>query len=60
MIHFGGDEVHFGWHQWPKLPEVAALMKREKFTELADTYGFPDSLANLKPGDSPRVRGIRR
>lgn len=34
-IHFGGDEVHFGWQQWPKLPEVQALMKQENLKDLA-------------------------
>ncbi len=36
VIHFGGDEVHFGWKKWPELPEVQALMKREGFTELPE------------------------
>ncbi|MCB1133721.1 MAG: family 20 glycosylhydrolase, partial [Verrucomicrobiae bacterium] len=36
VIHFGGDEVHFGWHKWPELPEVQDLMKREDLKELAD------------------------
>ena len=35
VIHFGGDEVHFGWHQWPELPEVKDLMQREKLKDLA-------------------------
>jgi hexosaminidase len=35
VIHFGGDEVHFGWHHWPKLPEVQALMKTENLADLA-------------------------
>jgi hexosaminidase len=35
VIHFGGDEVHFGWHNWPKLPEVQALMKKENLADLA-------------------------
>lgn len=34
MIHLGGDVVHFGWHQWPELPEVAALMKAENLADL--------------------------
>ena len=34
-IHLGGDEVHFGWHKWPELPEVKSLMKREKLKDLA-------------------------
>ena len=34
IIHFGGDEVHFGWHQWPNLPEVQELKKRENLDDL--------------------------
>ncbi|NWK57021.1 beta-N-acetylhexosaminidase [Verrucomicrobiaceae bacterium N1E253] len=29
VIHFGGDEVHFGWDQWPELAGVKKLMKEE-------------------------------
>jgi len=35
VIHFGGDEVHFGWEQWPKLPGVKKLME-EKGMKLKD------------------------
>lgn len=35
VIHYGGDEVHFGWHQWTQLPEVQDLMKRENLKDLA-------------------------
>lgn len=35
VIHFGGDEVHFGWHHWPRLPEVQNLMKAENLADLA-------------------------
>ncbi|MEY4244669.1 MAG: hypothetical protein RLZZ245_2254 [Verrucomicrobiota bacterium] len=35
IIHFGGDEVHFGWHNWPNIPEVQNLMKKEKLKDLA-------------------------
>ena len=35
VIHFGGDEVHFGWQRWPELPEVKALMKSEQLKDLA-------------------------
>ena len=35
IIHFGGDEVHFGWHNWTKLPEVVELMKKENLEDLA-------------------------
>jgi hexosaminidase len=35
VIHFGGDEVHFGWHHWPRLPEVQKLMKTENLADLA-------------------------
>lgn len=34
MIHFGGDEVNFGWKKWPELPEVQALMKKENLKDL--------------------------
>lgn len=34
VIHFGGDEVHFGWQKWPQLPEVQDLMKREGLADL--------------------------
>lgn len=34
-IHVGGDEVHFGWHKWTELPEVQALMKKERLKDLA-------------------------
>ena len=35
VIHFGGDEVHFGWQNWTKLPEVQELMKTENLKDLA-------------------------
>lgn len=35
VIHFGGDEVHFGWKHWPDLPEVKTLMQQEKLADLA-------------------------
>ncbi len=35
VIHFGGDEVHFGWQKWPDLPEVKALMAKEGLADLA-------------------------
>ena len=35
VIHFGGDEVHFGWKKWTELPEVRDLMKRENLKDLA-------------------------
>jgi len=35
MIHFGGDEVHFGWGSWQSLPEVKSLMAREKLADNA-------------------------
>jgi hexosaminidase len=31
IIHFGGDEVHFGWGQWPTLPGVKKLIDKEGF-----------------------------
>lgn len=39
FVHLGGDEVHFGWEQWPKLPEVQALMAKEGLTELKEVEG---------------------
>ena len=35
IIHFGGDEVHFGWGHWTELPEVKALMKKENLADNA-------------------------
>jgi hexosaminidase len=35
VIHFGGDEVHFGWQKWTSLPEVQDLMKKENLKDLA-------------------------
>ena len=35
VIHFGGDEVHFGWHNWTKLPEVRELMAKQNLKDLA-------------------------
>ncbi len=35
VIHSGGDEVHFGWHHWPRIPEVQNLMKTENLADLA-------------------------
>jgi hexosaminidase len=40
IIHFGGDEVHFGWHKWPKLPEVQALMKQEGYKGLPEVEAW--------------------
>lgn len=39
LVHLGGDEVHFGWDQWPKMPEVQALMAREGLGDLAAVEG---------------------
>jgi hexosaminidase len=38
-IHLGGDEVHFGWEQWPKLPEVKQLMTEQRWTKLDPVEG---------------------
>ncbi|BCU79701.1 beta-hexosaminidase [Luteolibacter sp. LG18] len=35
MIHFGGDEVHFGWGAWQTFPEVRQLMTRESLADNA-------------------------
>lgn len=40
VIHFGGDEVHFGWKKWPELPEVKALMEREGLKDLASVEAW--------------------
>lgn len=40
VIHIGGDEVHFGWQQWPELSEVKKLMEREKLKDLAAVEGW--------------------
>ena len=40
MIHFGGDEVHFGWQKWTRLPEVKDLMAREHLKELGDVEAW--------------------
>lgn len=39
FVHLGGDEVHYGWEQWPKLPEVRALMAKEGLRELSEVEG---------------------
>ena len=33
VIHYGGDEVHFGWGKWDSLPEVEALKQKEKLAD---------------------------
>lgn len=40
IIHFGGDEVHFGWKKWNELPDVKALMEKEGFTTLAEVEAW--------------------
>jgi hexosaminidase len=40
MIHFGGDEVNFGWQKWPELPEVQSLMRAESLKDLAGVEGW--------------------
>ena len=40
VIHFGGDEVHFGWQKWPELDEVKSLMKKEGCTKLDDVEAW--------------------
>ncbi len=39
-IHYGGDEVHFANKQWAKIPEVQALMKKEKLKNLTDVERY--------------------
>ena len=33
VIHYGGDEVHFGWGKWDTLPEVQALKAQEHLAD---------------------------
>lgn len=40
IIHFGGDEAHFGWHHWPQLPEVKALMKEKNYSQLTEVEAW--------------------
>lgn len=52
FIHLGGDEVHFGNHQWNNLTEVQSLMKKEKLENLQEVEHYfinrmADSLAIL-------------
>ena len=51
-FHTGGDEVNFGNHYWPQIPEVKKLMKRENITDLkgVETYfnkRIADSILSL-------------
>lgn len=48
VIHFGGDEVHFGWGQWPELDEVKALMANEPLEGLREVESwFNHRMANF-------------
>ena len=38
-IHLGGDEVHFGWEQWPRLPAVKQLMAEQHWAKLDPVEG---------------------
>lgn len=40
MIHLGGDEVSFGNEQWPKDPEVLALMNQEGLKTLKEVEDY--------------------
>jgi hexosaminidase len=40
VIHFGGDEVHFGWEKWPDLAEVKALMAKESLKGLPEVEAW--------------------
>ncbi len=33
VVHYGGDEVHFGWGKWQGLPDVKTLMAKEKLAD---------------------------
>jgi hexosaminidase len=39
-LHFGGDEVSFGWERWKDDPEVKALMEREGLASLNDAEHY--------------------
>ena len=39
-LHIGGDEVHFGWGQWPSLPEVQALQKEHNLKDLKEVEHY--------------------
>lgn len=53
FVHLGGDEVHFGWEQWPKLPEVQSLMAREGLKELKEVEGrFVRRMAKRATGEA--------
>lgn len=39
-IHIGGDEVHFGNHQWKTFPKVQKLMKDNNWTSLVDVEHY--------------------
>lgn len=45
-IHIGGDEVHFGNHEWSKLPDVQRLMKEHNWDDLQQVeYYFINRMA---------------
>ncbi|MCG8311381.1 MAG: beta-N-acetylhexosaminidase [Cytophagales bacterium] len=51
-IHIGGDEVHFGNHQWKTDPDVQKLMKTERLNHLKQVEQYfirrmADSVARL-------------
>jgi len=39
-IHFGGDEVHFGNHEWGNDASIKALMKRKKLSDLKEVEHY--------------------
>ncbi|MGB0993491.1 MAG: family 20 glycosylhydrolase, partial [Akkermansiaceae bacterium] len=52
VIHYGGDEVHFGWEKWPTLPAVKKRMEQgaklkdiekefnQKFAKVINNLGY--------------------
>lgn len=47
VIHFGGDESHFGWDKWETLPEVKTLIKKENYNNLHQVeHAFNRRMAN--------------
>ncbi len=40
MIHLGGDEVHFGNHQWNEIEDIKKIMKENSFTDLNEVEKY--------------------
>ncbi len=58
VIHFGGDESHFGWDKWKTLPEVQALMQKQNYTNLHQVeHAFNRRMAGHINGLGKKVGG---